>query len=1019
MSFKYARCFYFIFAHFLFVPMYSQISPEDKAFIESFIRNYECVPEGRYTHEYHRYILNYTAKSLQQLANKLKTEGLDVKGRMIILGYEENAVPTYYTDFTRPQIDDEMTSKNKVGWSKRAHNYFGFMTAFLLKDLNKISEKIYGGSEPIFEHVDVETIPIFDDRAEIFQEHAFGESLELINEAYKSVLKKYAKKDINGVLKDVVKFWELVYKHAFKVSSKQIGGTQDILFSIEYVRSLLESDVEILKFFTGPDLTYPIEISCKQKKGVTRHAQKFVQKMVKKLVPIDQQKTVYIFCSFVDGVGKSTMLGNIRNWMKYGNNIDEYGHVDNTSSQLGEFFEFDKDVYIADLPAQVSHFTYKPDGFVYTDVSNELEIKQVHEIVRYVEQNQDELIGKNFLRIDKIKSIIHDQGFNCSELSDINQPEDWFIKNVILLKKGETNKFIPFSFKDQHFIFNAKQIKEIRILKKLESVKSEGLKNIEAEQMIFNLGVHLPFQYDFFLNDLVANIKSRGIKNIVFVDFLSMYPRSSRENLRVNYLLQQLSLLYSDLDPKLSFYRDFVNGGELLYYLSNTSSFIEMSKHLSYEVVMRLALFKLILQNNINDLTGVSFQDMTNRLSCEIQKNEELLNSKFLQDVVLKKLLRETDELDKIYGFSKSFINIQMFSFKQIFAFFNVLQDLFLNSVKNENLNNLWQYCGDLLDDEIVADSTACNLNLHTALNFNVKARFMFEEEFRCEISLSPFLRMLRANWYASITNLFYARQSYGENIDLPYEFINVIPCLLSIGQNGCVYLVQRLFPAFESKLDLKYLNRYKIFNLLNFAQSGDSTREFVDFLGNFYRVDWNVGPTNSGIYQFDCNLNELKKNYGGSISSYLVRKYQSEKDVSTVMPTSVLLEKLAASFYWNSSYAEQIKRAQNNGIYDLNKINFLYEDQGRVNKIYLGSEQNKFSAKLFIRLIATLEMVLKDPESDIVVRYGNREDFKAAVRLLEKITLPTYFGILFQEPLFEDYEKVEPYPSWDYWDNL
>ncbi len=893
----------------LFFPILSQISSEDKAFIKSFVGNYECVPEGRYTHEYHKYLLSYTAKSLQQLVDRLKSEDLNIKGRMIILGYEENAVPTYYTDFTRPQIDDEMTLKNSVGWSKKTHNYFGFMTAFLLKDLNKVSAEIYGNGEPIFEHVDVDTIPIFDDRADIFQEHAFGESLDLITHAYKSVLSKYSKKDINGVLKDIVKFWELVYAHALKVNNKQIGGTQDILFSIEYVKGLLESNVEILKFFTGPDLTYPIEISCKQKKGVTRHAQKFVQNMVEKLVPIDNQKTVYVFCSFVDGVGKSTMLGNIKNWMRCGCNIDEFGHVDNTSSQLGEIFEFDKDVYIADLPAQISHFTYKPNGFVYTDISNELEKDQINELERYVEQNRDALIERNILRINSVQMLIKEHGFNHPDLNDMQNPENWFIKNVLLLKKEKLNTFVPFSYQGQNFIFNFKQIKEIRVLKSLENVKSEGLKNIEAEQMIFSLGVQLPFQYDFFLNNLVRSIKNRGIQNIIFVDFLSMYPRSSRENIRVNYLEQLLSLLYSDINTQLSFYRDFVNGGELLYYLLNKNSFSEMSKFLRYEVVTRFVLFKLILQNDSNDLTGVSFEDMTNLISSLIRKDEGILDSKFLREIVFKKLFKEAEELDKVYGLSKSFINIQMFSFKHVFAFFNVLQDLFLNRVRNVNINSLWQYCGAVLDDGICADSTACNFNSQTTLNFNVRALFMFEKECRCEISLSPFLRMLRANWYASIRNLFFAKTSYGGDIELPYEFVNVVPCLLSIGQNGCVYLVQQIFPFYKNSMDPKDLNKYKIFNLRGVQQPSWFAGGFVEFGNSPYRYDWSAASTNTGIYQFDCNLNELKKMYGGSITSYLVRKYQSEKEASTVMPTSVLFEKMAGSVFWKSIYAGQEKK--------------------------------------------------------------------------------------------------------------
>jgi hypothetical protein len=319
------------------------------------------------------------------------------------------------------------------------------MTAYLFKDLNKVSEKVYPGVEPVFEHIDVDSIPIFDDRAEIFQEDAFCESVELMDQAYKSVFKRYMNKDFDGILKDLIKFWEFLYTHDLKTGDNQHGGTQDILFSIEHVRGLVNSGVPILKFFTGPDLTYPIEISCKQKKGVTVHAQRFVQKMVKKLVPINNKKTAYIFCSFVDGVGKSTMLGNIRNWINHGDDIDSFTHVDNTSSQLAELYEFNNNVYIADLPAQISHFTYKPDGFVYTTIENELDKKQVDEVRNFVKQNSENILENYYQLLDNAKSIIKARGFLDPELNDANNPELWFIKNLFLLKKLKTNTFVPFT----------------------------------------------------------------------------------------------------------------------------------------------------------------------------------------------------------------------------------------------------------------------------------------------------------------------------------------------------------------------------------------------------------------------------------------------------------------------------------------------------------------------------------------------------------------------------------------------
>ena len=63
--------------------------------------------------------------------------------------------------------------------------------------------------------------------------------------------------------------------------------------------------------------------------------------------------------------------------------------------------------------------------------------------------------------------------------------------------------------------------------------------------------------------------------------------------------------------------------------------------------------------------------------------------------------------------------------------------------------------------------------------------------------------------------------------------------------------------------------------------------------------------------------------------------------------------------------------------------------------------------------------MILKDPNADIVIRPLNKKDFKAALKLFEKMTLPKHYGILFEENLFDDYNQVEPYPSWEAWENL
>ena len=1027
---------------------------EAKSFISSFINHYESNPEGRYTHEYHPFLLQHTAQSLCELTSRLKSEGLNIAGRIIILGYEENAIPSYYTDFTRPKINDEAVSKKREGWTKKLHNKFGFMTAFLFKDINILSAKHFAGKTPVFDHVDfehldVDTIPIFDDRAGIFQEHAFGESLGLACNAYDSVVSKYIKSDYFGILKNLVEFWNIVYKNSLKTGAKEVAGTQDILFSIEHVKSLIDSKVQLCRFFVGPDLTYPIEISCKQAKGVTVHAQKFVKKIVSNLVPRNGKKTVYVFCSFVDGVGKSTMLGNIKNWMEFGDNVDAFKHVDNTSSQLADIFEYNKDVFIADLPAQISHFTYKPDGCVYTAVENELKSPEITKLKAFINNNKASITAAHNERVAKVANIIQRDGYLAPALNDISRPEFWFIKNLYLLKTLKDNKFITFSCDGVNYLFNSSNISDIRILMKLENVRSEGLKNVESEQMLFSLGIRMPFPYEKFVSDLISRLKAHEVEEVVFVDFLSMYPRSSRENLRINYLLQQLALLNQNFDKKNSFYADFVGGGgRLLSCLMDPKMHVKFRESLTDEALLRFKLYRMIQDYRHGDLTGVSINEITQALQGSFVNKKDLSYFAFLKKKVADKLELETNNLDRVYGLSKSFINVQQLSFKRLNAFSRLLQDLFAMKVDHQRLNDLWSSCGMLLPEpsQTQQDSGACDLFIRTSSNTTVHAIYSFDPECKSDQVLTPFLRTLRQNWYAAISNILQSRPKCGFDgkILIEREFIRVLPYFLDIGKDGNYYIFHRTCsPYIKDDYNPNFFGNLKVFNQPRLPMQN----KCVDFADVPYLAYFPPVVTNCGVFGFDCNLANLKNNiYVGSCTGYIVQKNQIETDSTYVMPTSKLselMEKADSSWKWLHDW--MVKEAEKNK--EFKPIELLTEelksktdakkgaDQkqaedsslnnsknnivGRATKIYLGRKNQRAAARLFVRLIATLEMILKDPDGDLAVRFGDRKDFVSAIQLLEMVTIPNYFGILFKQKLFKNYENVEPYPSWNFWNSV
>src|SRR3954469_22669350 len=83
------------------------LSLDHRAFMRSFLGHYECNTQGRYTHEYHPLILDKAASSMNMLEDSLREHGFSLAGHMIIAGYEEQAVPSYYTDYARHTIQDE------------------------------------------------------------------------------------------------------------------------------------------------------------------------------------------------------------------------------------------------------------------------------------------------------------------------------------------------------------------------------------------------------------------------------------------------------------------------------------------------------------------------------------------------------------------------------------------------------------------------------------------------------------------------------------------------------------------------------------------------------------------------------------------------------------------------------------------------------------------------------------------------------------------------------------------------
>jgi len=249
------------------------------------------------------------------------------------------------------------------------------------------------------------------------------------------------------------------------------------------------------------------------------------------------------------------------------------------------------------------------------------------------------------------------------------------------------------------------------------------------------------------------------------------------------------------------------------------------------------------------------------------------------------------------------------------------------------------------------------------------------------------------------------------------------VPVFVKYALDGNIYSVQKVFGEWDENVPAKLKTNLVLFNLGSWKANC-----FVRYNNLPYRFDWESQNTRLGIYAFDCTYNQKDgKNIYSSIVNSLLYDARREKSPDVVVTTSELCARLKKNVWWQYEFERLLKNAKKNGYYKSETaVNPKPQKNAAVKQsvfsswvqnVRLGTEEMSHSARLMIRMMATLEMFLKDPEADIAVRMGSKKDFAAALNLYEKITLPRYFGVVFEQPLFVDYESVEPFPSWEYWE--
>lgn len=946
------------------------------SFAESFIANYDLTK--RDTHEYNPYTLAKAKNSFLQLEKRLQEEGFVLDARYVILGYQEEAIPPYTTDWERQAIKDEIIVETAAGISAPSRNIFGFITGFLLKDTEWMEKHWNKSAVTQMMHICAKPIKLFNDEALVFQKHAFGSDYDFIIRVRNRIESALHSKNISLVLKELIAFWSEMQERSSKTGSQEEVATQDMDFSLSYAQAIVDGITPVRNIFIGPDITYPIEVLSMQSEQATLHAQTFIKKFEKKLIPVDNESTAYIFCSFVDGVGKSTLLNNMKNYMKHGANFNVYERSDNSSSQIATILQYKPNVYMVDLPGQMSHFTCKPDGYVFSDIQTITSIThQILSRLRVYIQTHASTLSAAFMQLVERTANINQSLYEETDLVKV------FAQNCACLDMKNI-RWIPVLFEGNIYIFNKDDQSKIRMLVPLEAAHSLGLKVVEPEQMLFTKGLSLPMDYEVFLKDLLVKLRSVGIKNIRFVDFLSMYPRSSRETIRLNFVLQYLKKLFGEKYAlEHSFYNHKVHSAQETCGLL-VDRFHQSVTHLVAETALRLAIDRTMqkyAQDKVSYLAGKELELIIKEELEAILSNE--LDA--LTTLAQNRLEPEREKYFHLYQFDRIYQAIIKLQPQMLLLLSQMILQLSTDYLQNAHIKNLWL---DFSEDWVKGSDRLTN-------GIPVRNLNVINGVCKDQTLLSGFIKTVRSMCYVQASNLLQTVPGEDDSYTVPSIICGVAPFKV-VYKEGLYYLLQKRLPLLSTTIsDIGFIwngisgfdkNKH-IPQLIKFNVSSKSGNGLWGLFEDIpYYLDWHTRNTNFGVYAY--SYTNITKNVVTKLVDASIKSMINAGNSNPYIATSQLLLLL-----------------QDQKIYQT----LLKEIEQKKPQEVLAHDPRLKGIRLWARIIATIELICKDPNSKIMARSDNKDDFIATIKLLELITLPYFFSIKLKQPLFDDYDSILP----------
>jgi len=940
----------------------------DYDFCESFIDCYDFSVLGKYSHEYHPRLLSYARESIKKLEEVMAKKISAHNSRLVIMGYEQHALPNFFPtvdDFKGGGIADEFSEKKMADWSQKIHNQFGIMSAFLFRSL--IEQK-----SAIFKSITIDGFEqIFSPYLYHFHSYAFGDYFKIMSkyqELFQALLQQDSQDNTLKLLLGLRDFWQDLYAYPTKDSNCGTIVTGDILFSVENIKQVIESKIKVKQFYLGPDLTYPIEVkkSCKQK--ATRNAQRFLQIFTRSLIAVDNEPTAYIFKSFVDGVGKSTLLGNIKNYLKFGLSFADYQTVDNSSSVEFDIFSFSQNIYIVDLPAQMSHATFKPDGLVFIPIEAKRQAKKSEDLLPLLQgvfaDNFAEY-KKNYLHLlEQAHWLIDNYGPFAKPFYDPLVPELLWARNIILLKKESSNEWLFFRYsctpKEKDAACLARVTEdgkfEAKILMKIEDAGSEGLKNAEATQMLFYDGILLPSAYDVFLEKLQTQLAERGIKKIVYVDFLSMYSRSSRETIRLNYLLQQCAIIDKDFCVQNTLYDNYICDAQLLARLYKKANRLSFAKNIIIETMLRRFIHKTLENRADAESYCILDQEIVTGAKQFIINAKQTLEP-YLAEKIGKKVNKEKIILEERYGSKKIFCNLFQLDWNKLATISDFLQKFFAEEITAP----LFKKYFEVFPQTVNASSIDENSQLEGQNGEKIEVLAEIPQDYRNQVGAQMIIRKVRASWFRLIFNLLNAKNINDKLVlEEPLFWDNFI--VIKKGANGKIYFLR--WPV-KNKPSL---SRTKIFpQEFSFAQHERTNCTIFGF----------AQPNAQNEYYIAQCIETV-------VASALFEYFdQLENKQAEVMPIANLAEGTELYLLTWHNHLRQKFAAEKQQAKNSKKM----RTSGLVPTDY------QLAISWLTRLFATFETFLKDIDATILVK-PNKEDFKTAALLFQKMMLPKYFGL-------------------------